>query len=229
MSHTRGTYFQDTALTDGKIFISPTEFTNTGAGTAPLTVNAKGDVSLNAGASQTLVFSAFVSKLIERLGMNFISGEQFGTAAGVAGISSVANTSDADGGPAGIPSGNSTASQLTPRTSFIPKGIQINDVTMLYSITGAALTTHTFGLSKTVFPVPGTPAALVITDIIAPGANGLATATNANPQSTKIPVVAPVMNVTDESGLIIAYDVTTQVAGAFRLYGAVLHVSFNFN
>ena len=227
MPRTASFFQQDSPFTDLKLNLGPEDFTNTGAGTVALTVNAKGDISQNAAASQTLVFTASLSKVLERLGFPLFLQEQFGTAAGVAGPTSVANTSD-PAANTGYPPFTG-ASYLTPRTSNIAKGLQINDIVVVYEITGAALTTHTFGLSKTVYPTPGTPAALTATDIVAAGANGLATAINANPQSTKITVASAAFNATDLSNMNIAYDVTTAVAGAYRLYGMFLHCSFNFN
>lgn len=226
MPRTASFYQQDSAPTDLKLFLAPTDFALV-SGSDALTVNAKGDVSRNIGASATNVYSLMLGKLLERTGFPLFLQEQFGTAAGVAGPSSVANTSDPAANKGYPPF--TGASQLVPRTGNIPKGIQINDLTVVYQITGAALTTHTIGLSKTVFPKPGTPGALVVTDVIAPGANGLTTAVVANPQSVKVAVASPFMNVTDLSGLITAYAVTTAAGGSFKLYGAFAHCSFNFN
>ena len=230
MPRTRSNYNQDLAFNDGYIWIPPEQFTAT-SGTSALTLNAKGDFSANVGASQTVAYIASVKELL-RTGFNFITQENYGTSTGP--FPGPANSSDPDASIAGYPGGasgwgNSTASQLVPRTTYLPKGTQINDITFIEEITGAALTTHTCGLSKTVFPTAGTPAALVVTDIIAVGANGLPTATNANPQSTKVAVATPAMVVTDMTGLIIALNVTTAVSGAYRLYGAMLHLNFNFN
>lgn len=226
MARTAGYYQQDSPFTDLKLFIGPQDFVGT-AGSPALTINAKGDVSLNVGASEAAIFSCSLSKLQERLGFPLFLQENFGTAAGVAGPSAVANTSDPAANVGYPPLKGS--SQLVPRVGNIAKGIQINDITLAYEITGAALSVHTIGLSKTVFPTPGTPAALVITDIVAPATNGLSLTTNANPQTTKVSVTSPVMNVTDLSGLIMAVTATTAASGAYRLYGAFIHCSFNFN
>src|SRR5690348_16966367 len=113
MARTAGYYQQDSPFTDLKLRLAPQDFTNTGAGTATLTVNAKGDISYNAAASQVLVFTASLSKLIERLGFPLFLQENFGTAAGVPGPSSVANTSDPAANQGYPPF--TGASQLVPR------------------------------------------------------------------------------------------------------------------
>jgi hypothetical protein len=228
MPRTSSFFQQDSPFTDLKLRLGAQDFINTGAGTAALTVNAKGDVSSNAAASQALIYNCCLSKVLERLGFPLFLQEQFGTAAGVAGPSAVANTSDPAANKGYPPF--TGASYLTPRTGNIAKGLQINDITVVYEIGTTALAAHTFGLSKTVYPTPGTPAALVVSDIVSVGANGLATATNANQQSTKIAVGTPVMNVTDLSDMNIAYNVTVGgSSGTYRFYGMFLHCSFNFN
>jgi hypothetical protein len=232
MSRTNGQFQMKTPFSDGLVHFNAMNFAVL-SGAAPLTRNAKGDISLNAGNTQVCVFGLPLSALIQRLGQLPFLQEQFGTAAGVAGPTTVANTSDPDGNvliPYVPPMTKATMETVTGgEAGFVPKGVQINDVTLHYQIGTANLTTHTLGLSKTVYPVSGTPGALVVTDVIANAANGLATAFNANPQSTKIAVASPVFTVNDLASLLLEVDATTPGTGTYRLYGASIHVSFNFN
>lgn len=231
MPHSKSSFNQDTGFIDGFFVVGAPAF-NVLSGSATLTRGGKGLLYQAVGASATLVFDALLDKALFRTGTNFITQEQFGTAAGVAGISGVSGTSDADAQPAGYPGspqssvwGNDTAAQLTPRAAFIAKGVNINDITLVYAISGAALSTHTIGLSKTVYANDTAPA---VTDVLTNAAHGLATATQAQPYVTKVSVNSGYL-VTDLSEYIIELDVTTASGGAYDLYGAVVHVTFNFN
>ena len=229
MARTGGKWESDTPYTDGLIPILANAFTAT-SGAATLTRNAKGDFSFNIGAGVTAVFMCPLDEEIFRTGMIDDPAllENFGTSTpgNAAGAGNAAYTGN-QGGPYGVTGRPpfTGASQLTPLVGTRPKGIKILDLTLCYQITGAALTLHTAGLSKSVF---ANNAAIVVTDVVANAANGLATATQANPYVTKISVAAPTFNVTDLSGLVLEWDATTQAAGAFRLYGAFLHCQFNY-
>lgn len=227
MSRTNARFEQDLPFTDGVIVLSPIDFGIVGAAGPVLTLNASGDVSINQGASLAAKYVASLNNAIYRLGMQPFLQERFGTAAGVAGPTSVAGTSDPDA-LVGVPPFTGNVG-ITPTSGFIAKGIAITDVVLYYLITGAALTLHTMGITKTVKPTPGTPAALVVTNVLANAANGLATATNANPQSTLAAATSQVFQVTDNTELILEVDASTQVAGAYRLYGAEVHCRFNLN
>lgn len=224
---TGGRFEQKTPVTDAFLPCDASDFFSVGAGASTLTLNAKGDVSFNMAQSLAGKWVCSLTGLIYRSGLAPFLQEQFGTAAGVAGPTSVANTSDPDA-QSGVPPFTG-ASQLTPLTGFIPKGIKIIDITYHYFIGTNPLSVHTIGLSKTVKPTSGTPAALTVTDIVANAANGLATAANANPQSTTVTVSSPVFNVTDLSELIIEVDATTPAGGTYRNYGATVHLQYNYN
>lgn len=224
MSRTGGRWEQKTPFTDGRFVVAPADFTQTSGTASTMTRNAKGDLSLNQGATITAMYMYDIAEMLFRTGQLPFLQEQFGTAANVPGPSSVANTSDPDAG-IGPPPQTGILS-ITPQTGFLPKGIKITDLTLKYLITGAALTLHTIGLSKTVF---ANNAALVVTDVLANAANGLATATQANPYVTKVAISSPTFLVSDLSDLIIELDVTTQGAGAYRLYGVDIHCQFNYN
>ena len=107
----------------------------------------------------------------------------------------------------------------------IAKGIQITDITPHYLITGAALTLHTVRIDRIKFV---NNVANNISAVLANAANGLATAAQANPYTTKIAVVDG-MDVTDNDDVVVEFAATTQGGGAYRLYGFTLHVSYNYN
>jgi len=122
----------------------------------------------------------------------------------------------------------SAAQQLQPRTALKAKGIKPLALKLRYLITGAALTTHTCRVDKTVF---ANNAAVSVTSVIASSANGLATATQANPYVTTInfPSSAQTYMVTDNAELWFEVTVTTAAGGAYRLYGAEFLFEYNFN
>lgn len=223
--NTGGRFEMDTPMLDGVFPVTIDDINNYGAGAFPKGRNAKGDYSLkNAAGANVGVFATSFAGLIFRTGQQPFYQEQFGTAAGVAGPTGVANTSSPDG-TIGVPPFTG-ASQLVVATGNIPKGIKILDITLKYQVTGAALTLHTIGLSKTVF---ANNAAIVVTDVLANAANGLATAVQANPYVTKVAIVSPVFQVSDLADLWLEIDATTQAAGVYSLYGASVHVAFNYN
>lgn len=221
---TGGRFEAKTPFTDGVIEIGAQDFQVMSGVTSTFVKAGKGLVTLHIGASLAPVIIVDLGAFFTRkLGLAPFLQEQFGTAAGVAGPTSVANTSDPDA-QSGIPPFTG-ASQLTPQKGFFPKGINILDVTLQYAIAGAALTGHTIGISKTVFANNAAP---VVTDVLANAANGLATATQAQPYVTKIAVNSGFL-VTDLTHYILELDPTTQVAGTYDLSGATLHVSYNWN
>lgn len=225
MSHTASRLDCDTSYGDVKLVVSPEDIMF--SGTTATARNAAADWSINQGASQAVIYGFSLSKIMERFGLAMLLQEQFGTAAGVAGPSGVAGTSDPLALPAGIPP--YLASQLPARgvrSGNIAKGFQLTDVTLEYLITGAALTLHTIRVDKVVY---ANNVALAITSVLANAANGLATATQANPYLTKVATPNGVFNTTDNSDIFVEIAATTQVAGAYRLYRAFLHGNYNLN
>lgn len=221
MSQTNGRWEATQPFTDAFIFVSAMDAVAT-SGTMAYTRNAAGDFSLNAGASQTCVITVSLESLMNRLGTSFLDSdalEQFGGANSPFNSQLRPPITNATNPIAG---GAPTTGVMTNR------GVKIIDMVVHYFISGAALTLHTVGLTKTVFPVSGTPAALVVSNIIANAANGLATATNANPQSTKVAVASPAFNMSDLSIVQVELDATTQVGGAYRFYGVTFHVNYNW-
>ena len=117
-------------------------------------------------------------------------------------------------------------SQLTPQTGFRPKGVLIKSLTVAYIISTAAITVPTIGLTSAFYTATTAP---VITTMITNATNGLATATQATPYVTVIPV--PVANqawiTTPQTAVTVEMDFTNG-AGTVDILGFFLGCSFNY-
>lgn len=225
MPHTQSRYQQDLGFTDGVQYISSLNFIPAGAG-APAgfpTRNGAADFSWNLGAAVGPI--TFSSPLYDgglfRTGFGEDLQEQFGGTGIPASAQPQFYRPD-------ISAGMSTAQQITPRTALKLKGFKPLSLKLVYLITGAALTLHQLRVDKITH---ANNVANAITAIIANGANGLATATQANPYVTTIAFAAgqQVYQVADLAQMWVELTVTTQAAGAYRLYACELTVEFNFN
>ena len=118
--------------------------------------------------------------------------------------------------------------QLTPVTSFRPRGILIKQITPRYVINTANLATNTIGITETQYANGTSPTATVNT-ILTNAANGLATAFSTNVYVTPIPI--PVANqkffTFRNSDIIIEWDVTNTGVGTVDLLGIDVDISFN--
>lgn len=226
MSRTGGRYEQKTPNIDGRIVIAGQDFQlASGGGATTFTRIANGQVTQHIAASQANVFFANLSQILFRTGQLPFIQEQFGTAAGVSGPTSVANTGDPDSNIGPPPQTGTLV--ITPQTGFVAKGVKINDITVKYLIGGTGpLSVHTIGLAKTVF---ANNVAAVTTNLLANATNGLQTATQANPYVTKVVPTTVAFAVSDLTDLILELDVTTPAATTYDLFSIELHVSFNFN
>jgi hypothetical protein len=117
-------------------------------------------------------------------------------------------------------------SQLTPVTSPRPKGIQFREIYPWYLVTGAALTTNTIGITKT---VAANATANAVTNILANAANNLQTATQATPYLTPIQIASPAFQTTKYASYNMEWDVTTGSGGAARVYGIYMDIGYNWN
>ena len=119
--------------------------------------------------------------------------------------------------------------EFTPVTGVAgrPKGFLLTNINLVYLIAGAAATTHTIGIEKNVY---ANNVALASTAVLAVAANGLATATQANPYVTTVSVAAgnQAFNMTDNSEIVAEVNVVTPGGGTYRLYRAVIHGYFNW-
>lgn len=132
-----------------------------------------------------------------------------------------------------LPAGTLAAdgSNVLTGDAYVNKGLKYTDVTLHYQITTNPLTVHTVRIDRMVF---ANNVANAITAILASGANGLATAAQANPYSTKVAIVDPLtgaggFDAADNSGTYLEVAATTPAGGTYRFYGATVHVSFNLD
>ena len=116
---------------------------------------------------------------------------------------------------------------LVPVTSPRAKGFDIRDVVLFYEIGTNNLTSLTIGLSQTLFANSVAPA---ITDILAPAQNGLVLTAATTPYASRIAVNSGFLTTDQAEYILEVTPVTAATSGStFLLYGAALHVSFNFN
>jgi len=208
--------YSDTPHTGGLIFIPAMAFTDISASTkAALTRNAEGDFSLNytAGGAETHRFvvalnMAMIMRLLEA--ENF--QEQFGGSIGPAPA-------------AGFPPFTGTT-QLTPRTNAaLPKGFQITDVGVVYTIgvvnlTSAALTldqcTYVNGVANAVtnMPIAATALPLVVA---------------ATPYVVTRSVTTPIFINTDLTSVVLELVTVAANTGTIAVAGMFFHGKFNLN
>jgi len=130
--------------------------------------------------------------------------------------------------PAGVtgPPPFTGVSQFTPVTSPRPKGIKFREIYPVYAVAGAALTLNTIGITKTVFTNVTAP---TITNVLANAANGMNTATNAQPYITPVMLAAsPVYQNTKYSSFNVEWDVTTAGGGTAQIFGVYIDIEFNY-
>lgn len=215
MPHTASRYQQDLGFTDGVILFTPALINI--SGTATITRNVAGDWSINQAASLTVRYGMNLADgLIYRTGFGEDLQEQFG-GTGIAGSA----------GPQGRPPFTGST-PITPRTALKVKGIKLLSFGVIYLIGGAALTTHTTRVDKTVH---ANNVANAITAVLATGANGLQTAIQANPYVTEVALSAgeQVYRISDLSSYWLEVEAVSAAAGSYRMYGVRVKVEFNHN
>jgi hypothetical protein len=231
MGITEGRWEGMTSFPDLTLFVGADEIRST-TGSPTLTLNASGDLSLNMTAA-TYVHVVSEACLLRSgvLATTAFDQEQFGTAASQPGPSSVSNTGSPFGFKPGFPP--LTAAQLATlgnvQRGAIIKGIQINSVAPIYSVSGSALTSIALGVTTTSF-ANGT--AFTVANLLAKAQNGLslATTTAANtPYSTAVAIPTPAMIPGNVLGVESLIELDMVVAGTARLYGFSVNCSFNFN
>ena len=229
MSITEGRFEGNISFPDLQIFVDATWFQNVGSGVSSLATDGAGLVYALLGNSAVGNFFANLA-LFTRTGVYASSydQEQYGTAASVAGPSSVANTSGPLGLLPGIPP--LTAAQLPTlghtQNGPIPKGTQIDSIDVIYTPLSLAASVATVGLTKTVFKNGVDP---VVTNLIALGANGLATTMATKPQVFNVPVTTPAMITDADVAQYCNVNLTAGATGTVKFYGVVVHAHYNFN
>jgi len=256
MPHTHSRYQQDHGFSDGIIVYGPARVQTSGTNVAVLTnnnTNAAGDWSWNNQADTTAINLdvCLGSGIIFRTGFFEDTQNQFGSTFG-AGLGSGSSGAAGPSGNAGSgipasaevqgrpgaffgPTGplyEGTLAEITPRTLLKVKGITINSIAVIYSITTNALTAHTCQLDQSSL-VNGAALPLAPTNILANGANGLTTAVSATLVVVEVPMPASfqVYQVADLQEYWFRTIATPSAAEAndYKFYGLRAKVTFNFN
>lgn len=222
MPHTASRYQQDLGFTDGKIFCGPGDIVWDVAAQAAVSRVAAGQWSIaHVAAANTTNFAVNVSQaILRRLGFGEDLQEQFGGT----GI-------PASAGPQGRPDtfgAMSALQEITPRTALKVKGYKLLSFDVIYTIATLALNAHTCRVDQTVYV---NNVAAATTAILASGANGLATATQANPYVTTvaIPTNQQIYRILNDTAVWIEVAANAQATTAYALVGIDVTVEFNFN
>jgi hypothetical protein len=223
MPHTQSRYQQDLGFTDGRVRASVGDIIFTGA-TLAITRVAAGQwgVVLGTPAAQANTFAINVTQaLVRRLGFGEDLQEQFG-GAGIPG-SAQPQFYRPD-----VIGAMSAAQQLQPRTALKVKGFKLLSFDVLYSLGVAAATTHTCRVDQSVF---SNNVAIATTAVLASGANGLATATQANPYVTNVPLAAgqQIYRTLADTDLWIEDVITGAATTTVTFWGFDLIMEFNYN
>lgn len=231
MGRSAGKWEGDTPFSDPKITVPPVDIMF--SGTAAITRNGAFDWSVNQGSSLTVTYNLNLSQnVIERLGMIDDPAllENFGTSTpgNSAGTGVVALT-----GNQNMPyqvSGRppfTGATQLTPLIGTRPKGFKVTDITLVYQVNTANLTSINVQVNKTVY---ANNVALAQTILLANAANGLQITAQTLPYVTKVPITPAnvLFNTTDNSEIHAELAVVTPASSVFRLYRAYIHGQFNY-
>lgn len=223
MAHTEGRYQQDLGFTDGRLRGSPGDLVFTGATLAVSRVAAgQWAIVLGTPAAQANTFALNVTnQILRRTGFGEDLQEQFGGT----GIPGSAQPSPYRPDVIGA---MNTAQQITPRTALKLKGFKLLSFDVIYSLGVAAATSHTCRVDQTLFVNNVAPAT---TAILASGANGLQTATQAQPYVTNVPLPANQQiyrNVGDQD-LWIEDVITGAATTTVTFWGFDLFFEYNFN
>lgn len=217
---------QDLGFPDGKMFLGPGEIVWDVAAQAAVSRAAAGQWSVaHVVAANTTNFAVNVTQaVLRRLGFGEDLQHQFGSQAGT-GIPASAQPQFYR--PDVIGNMN-TGQQLQPRTAFKVKGFKLLSFDAVYSIGTAALTTHTCRVDQTIY-VNNVAAATTV--VLASGANGLATATQANPYVTTVPIPANQQTYRISNDMALWIEIAANAAGTtvYNLIGIDCAVEFNFN
>jgi hypothetical protein len=222
MPHTHGSFMQDLGFTDGRIFCGPGDLVwdIAAQGVVARTVAGQWSISHPAAANTTNFAINITQQVLRRTGYFEDLQEQFG-GAGIPASAEIPGRPDTFGSM-------NKAQQITPRTAFKIKGFKLTSFDVIYSIGTSNLTTHTCRTDVTQYFNNLAP---VTTVVLASAANGLASATQAQPYVTSVAI--PVgnqafYNLVDQ---VIWVEVQAVAAAGtiYNLIGIDALVTFNFN
>jgi hypothetical protein len=238
---TSGTFTQDQAFPDAQIMVSATDFMATGAtpGTGLTAFAGVNMPTIFGTVAGTFVATANLNGLVLRTGVlapstpQTLSGQAFGTAAGLPGPSAVAGTSGPDGfGTSSIKPPVLKANLPTLIGSVAgakKKGIQINWVDFLYVSTGVASSSILGALSQVQFPSGTNATPVLIANLIPSTALPTTSGTAGKITRARLTPATPAMITTDGSVLTLSWSVVIAASVSVFFAGAILGCSYNFN
>jgi hypothetical protein len=218
---TQGVFYADTPH-QGGFFIHGASQLQTDSANLAIARNAIGDWSLNRTATGAETYHVLLQldelkRLIEVSTTPMPFQEQFGKSAG---------TSGWPAGTPGLPPFTG-ASQLTPPTQDVPKGLRILSVWVAYQVGVVDLTSATIGVSRTGF---GNNLANVITPVLAATAIAKTAAGDATgPYLSEVAIAAPVFENLDSSDILIEATFVMANTGTLRVYAIGFDCDFNYN
>ena len=223
MPHTSSRYMQDLGFPDGRIFLGPGDIVWDVAAQGAIARAAAGQwaVSHPAAANTTNYAGNVTQAIARRTGFGEDLQEQFG-GSGIA-----ASAQPQPYRPDQMTSMN-TAQQLQPRSAFKVKGFKLTAFDVIYSIATLALTAHTCRVDQSVY---ANNVAVNTTSVLASAANGLQTATQANPYVTTVTLAAAqqIYRTLADTALWIEIGVNAQATSAYTLIGIDCLVEINFD
>lgn len=239
MSHTQGMVTQETNNPDLQIFVGASEFKDT-SGNGTLASQGAGLLDYTLSSTQAGTFFADVTAMLKRTGVYAIplwtgatanagaTQEAFGTAASVAGPTTVANTRGPLGTAQGVPP--QLAATLDTLTGGVngpqAKGMEITSIDVIYTVGAVNASYATVGLTDTNF-VEGVAPNVV--NRITLGSNSLPVAFATNPHVKNVAVGTPAFPVTTDTETIVNVNLTAGSGGTITFYGVVLHCNYNLN
>ena len=223
MPHTQSRYQQDLGFTDGKIRGTVGDIIFTGATLAVTRVAAgQWGVVLGTPAAQANTFALNITnQILRRTGFGEDLQEQFGGTGIPASAQPQFYRPDVLGAM-------NTGQQLQPRTAQKIKGFKLLSFDVIYQITTLAATSSTCRVDQTQFV---NNVAIAPTVVLASGANGLQTATQANPYVTNVPLGAAqqIYRTLADVDLWIEVVITGAATTNLSFYGIDVYCEFNFN
>lgn len=223
MPHTQSRYQQDLGFTDGKVRGTAGDIIFTGATLAVTRVAAgQWGVVLGTPAAQANTFALNVTnQILRRTGFGEDLMEQFGG-------TGIPGSAQPQFYRPDVIGAMNTAQQLQPRTAQKIKGFKLLSFDVIYVLGVAAATTSTCRVDQTQFV---NNVAISPTVVLASGANGLQTATQANPYVTNVPLGAAqqIYRTLADVDLWIEVVVTGAATTTLTFYGIDCYCEFNFN
>lgn len=223
MPKTQSRYQQDLGFTDGRVMCTPGDLVWDVAAQASIARTVAGQWSLlhTTGANTTNFAVNVTQQIIRRTGFGEDLQEQFG-GTGIPGSAQVQPYRP------DVIAGMSTGQQLQPRTALKLKGFKLLSFDVIYSIATLALTGQTCRVDQTQY-VNNVAAATTV--VLASAANGLQTATQANPYVTNVvlPANQQIYRTLTDMALWIEVGVVAAATSIYNLIGIDCYCEYNFN